>query len=149
MKSLMISALIACSVSIPVIAETLLEVDRGMTPGRVYIDTDSIERSGDEVYFFYVLDVYAAHRNKKGLRVYGEHELRPIEYYKSNKVELIFHCRTRQAKTLSVQAYDKAAAQGSRVGYHTVLPKDQKWEKIHDSDRDTYNMLFPHVCGIE
>jgi hypothetical protein len=120
-----------------------------MTPGRVYIDTDSFERTGDEVYFFYVLDVYAAHQNKKGLRVYEAHELRPLEYYKSNKIELIFNCRTRKSKTLSVQAYRNAAAQGGRVGYHTVLPKDQKWEKIHYSDRDTYNMLFPHVCGIE
>ncbi len=124
-----------------------MEVDRGNTPGRVYIDTDSIERTGDEVYFFYVLDVYAAHRNKNGNRVYGHHELRPIEYYKSNKVELIFNCRTRQSMILSVQAYSNAAAQGGRVGYYTALSKDRKWERIVKGS--TFSLLIPHVCGVE
>lgn len=125
-------------------AQNLVEIDRGNTPGRVYIDFDSIVRDQDLVFFWYVLDVYSAHR-KKDTRVYGYHELKPIEYYRSNKMKIMIDCRKRKWKLIDLWAYDQAAAQGPRVGRHKPLKAEEKWRKIGNGD--TFNLLHPHVCS--
>ncbi len=126
------------------VAENIVEIDRGNTPGRVYIDMDSLVWDGDIVEFWYILDVYSSHR-KKGTKVYGHHELKPLKYYRSNKVKLAINCATNKQRYLKVKAYDQAAGKGPLVGSHRVKNNLSKWEKVIKGS--TTSLLYPHVCS--
>jgi len=142
--AILVMAFVLLLLPVHVSAQNLTEIDRGDTPGRIYIDFESVLKDQDFVFFWYVLDIYSAHRNE-GTRVYGYHELKPIEYYRSNKMKIMIDCRKRKWKLIDLEAFDQAAAQGPRVGRHKPLKNEEKWRKI--SSGDTFNLLYPHVCG--
>ncbi len=132
----------------PCFSENIVQIDRGNTPGRLYIDFDSIIKKEGQVKFWYVLDVYEAHRNRKGtgLKVYGVQELKPLEYYKSNKIELVIHCKKRLSSVFQVKQFEHAAAKGSQINSHIELPKNRKWKKIIKGS--SMSLLYPHVCNV-
>ena len=123
--------------------EQFTEIDRKNTPGRLYIDFNSIERDNEIVKFWYVLDVYSAHR-KKGTRLYGYNELKPIEYYRSNKIHTSIDCAANKYKTHKIMQYDNAAGQGPLVGSTKPYKHERGWYKIIRGD--TFSILYQHVC---
>jgi hypothetical protein len=126
-------------------ASDLYQIERGNTPGRLYIERESIRRNGDNVQIWYVIDVERAHY-KSDTRVYGQYELKPLEYYRSSKVLVLIDCKLRRSKYLRVKAYDRAAAQGEQTGDSEILGNDRKWEPVEKGS--TINHVYPYACDI-
>jgi len=128
-----LAALLTClAMPAPAAQRDLQKVD-APNPGPVYIDRNSIRRSGATVRFLYILDLpLDVSRPAAG------------QPWHSNEVEGILDCGAGTYTFISVREYSGAAAGGSSTGGYTEPLSERKAEKI--APGSTTAFVAEYVC---
>jgi hypothetical protein len=111
----------------------LQRVNAASPDGAVYIDWNSIQRTGATVRFLYILDLPIAYSSPNEER-----------RYHSNEIDLIIDCGARTSTFISVREYAGAAGSGNPTGGYTEPPKTRKPENL--TPGSTFADLAGYVC---
>ena len=126
------AALLCFAIPSPAAQRNLQRVN-APNPGPVYIDRNSIQRSGTTVRFLYILDLPIAYSSPNEER-----------RWHSNEVDVIVDCAATTYTFVSVREYSGAAASGNPTGGYTEPPNQRKPERIVPGS--TMAVLSDHVC---
>jgi hypothetical protein len=101
----------------------------------LYIDGDSIQRSGDLVRFSYVLDV----------PILGKVGADPA--FRSNEVEAVIDCAAKTISLGDAITYSGRAATGDMIFGQVATSADKQPRRVDLRRYSTFGYLFRHVCG--
>lgn len=99
----------------------------------LFIDTNSVERRGDNVSFRYVLDVRAAPDDRT-----------PQGEWRSNEIDASIDCRRQLVSVRRLTAFPGPRASGSPTLVHAYAGADVKPQKI--AANSTFAHLEAHLC---
>ena len=101
----------------------------------LYIDGDSIQRSGDSVRFSYVLDV----------PILGKAGADPA--FRSNEVEAVIDCASKTISLGDAITFSGRAATGDMIFGQVATSADKQPRRVDLRRHSTFGYLFRHICG--